>query len=925
MRDKAALAPILLCLLSAGPAIAAAQIDVSSALARLFDQEGGQPPARVAAQGDLLQFVDGSFMHGELKQMDTASGLRWENPAAANSIAFQPDHIDSIHFGHATSVTVVPACHLYFVNGDDLLGAVSSLQDDQLGFNAWFGKSPAIPRASVRAITFLSSNYTILYEGPSDAFGWVVASQNPESWTFQDGSFTGNSPGFLGRDFGLSGSSTIEFDLAWNEVFELLATIYSDAVDHLDAGNAYVLEFTRDHVSFRHFDSNHQQLPKAFGTVLWPNPGDKNKVRVSIQSNLEEGTVAVFIDNVLVKRWKDQNGFSPTGGGLLFQQVGGPNTRVKLSNIRISQWQGRHEPDPPSAVTNADVIRFINHDEAAGRIIGINDGKVTFALGEEKESLKVPLQRVTQINFASPSVVSPAGGPWEVRARFPCGGSLSFQLANWSDQEVSGQSAVFGPVSFQAGQIRQLEFNLGHVPAAAHIANDGKSEALDEAPRNSFPASNAAPDSLFLRSGDVLYGQLAAIDAAGAVQWRHPDAAQPIQFKPDSIAQIDFPAPNNTSAPSNIACRLLLANGDTLEGNIISCDREAVALQTWYADRLSIPRASLQSLVFTRSWPVVFDGITGLDGWTQAASAAAAAGESGQWTYRNGAFYAGKTASLARDLKLPDVAEIQFDLAWQGPLNLAIALYTDSLRPILLSAKAQGPDFGGFYSLRLDNSFYRSIDLWPIKKNEPDRRLGQLPFPFPGNKDRMHVDLRVSKPQHKIALSLDDTLVKEWVDPQGFAGEGTGMRFVQNPGGVIKLSRLRVTHWDGIFDEPSADVTHDAFWPEDGAQVGGAIESISNGKLAFRTTHGPMEIPLARLKALTFAHRQDSSSEIKAGTVRATFAQGGVLTFTLETWRRDGMIIRSPDFGKVRINPAAFSRLQFLLPEKKAVQEPKGE
>jgi hypothetical protein len=269
------------------------------------------------------------------------------------------------------------------------------------------------------------------------------------------------------------------------------------------------------------------------------------------------------------------------------------------------------------------------------------------------------------------------------------------------------------------------------------------------------------------------------------------------------------------------------------------------------------------------------------------------------------------------------VAEIQFDLAWQGPLNLAVALYTDSLLPVMLSAKNQAPDFGGFYSLRMDNSFYRSIDLWPIKKNDIDRRLGQLPFPNLDNQDRMHVDLRVSKPQHTIALSIDGKLVKEWVDPQGFAGEGTGMRFVQNPGGVTKLSRLRVTHWDGIFDEPAADVSHDAFWPEDGQQVAGAIESISNGRMAFRTAHGPVEIPLARLKALTFAHRQGNTPEIKAGTVRGTFAQGGVLTFNLEAWRSDEMIIRDADFGKVSINPAAFTRLQFLFPEKKPVQESK--
>jgi hypothetical protein len=464
------------------------------------------------------------------------------------------------------------------------------------------------------------------------------------------------------------------------------------------------------------------------------------------------------------------------------------------------------------------------------------------------------------------------------------------------------------------------------LPALAGLALAAAlaSSAPAQPPPKSPPATNAAPDSLLFRNGDLLYGQLLAIDAPSAVQWRHPDAARPIEFKPDCIAQIDFSAPKNSTAPSDNACRLLLANGDSLDGNFVSCDRETVVLQTWYAGRLSIPRASSQSLVFIRRSPALFDGITGLDGWTQAVSAVAAPGQAGQWIYRDGAFYASKTASIARDLKLPDVAEIQFDLAWKGPLNLAIALYTDSLRPVLLSAKDQAPDFGGFYSLRFDNSFYRYIDLWPIKKNGRDRKLGQVPFPTLNNKDRVHVDLHVSKTQHKIALSLDDTLVKEWVDPEGFAGEGTCMRFVQNPGGVLKLSNLRVAQWDGIFEEPADDITRDACWLENGQKMAGAIESISNGKIAVRTTKGPVQIPLAQLKAVTFAHRQASPPQTQAATVRATFAQGGGLTFILETWRPKEMIIRSADFGKARINPAAFTRLQFLPPEKKVAEGPKG-
>jgi hypothetical protein len=446
--------------------------------------------------------------------------------------------------------------------------------------------------------------------------------------------------------------------------------------------------------------------------------------------------------------------------------------------------------------------------------------------------------------------------------------------------------------------------------------------ALIVALATSASAQPQPENALHFRNGDLLYGELLAIDAPNAVRWQLPDAATPIEFRPDSIAQIDFPTSTNSIALTNNACRLLLANGDLLEGSLVSCDHDALVLETWFAGSLNIPRTSLQSVGFISHSPAIFDGITGLDGWTQGAAAAAFPAESGQWNYHKDAFYADKPASIARDLKLPDVAEIQFDLAWKGSLNFAVALYTDSLQPILLQGNGPGAaGFGGFYSLRIWNS---AVALWPVKKNDNYLRLGQVPVLSLMNKDRLHVDLRISKPQHKIALFLDDMPVKEWDDPEGFIGEGTGMRFVQNPGGVIKLSNLRITQWDGIFaDETTTDTTHDAFWPEKGAKVSGDIQFIANGKMTVRTTNGPVEIPLEQLKTIEFAQRQTAPPQTQAANVHATFAQGGNLTFILESWRTNEMIIRSPDFGKARINPAAFSRLEFLYPETKPAEGPK--
>lgn len=449
--------------------------------------------------------------------------------------------------------------------------------------------------------------------------------------------------------------------------------------------------------------------------------------------------------------------------------------------------------------------------------------------------------------------------------------------------------------------------------------------ALAAALTASAPAQTA--DGLLFRNGDLLYGQLLGIDAQSTVRWRHPDAATPIEFKPGSVAQINFTAPANSPAHPRGTCQLLLENGDTLEGSLVSCDRQGLVLETWYAGRLNIPRAALQSLTFIPASAGVFDGITGLDGWTMGAPGAAFPGQSGKWSYRNGAFYATKPASIARDLKLPDVAEIQFDLTWKGSLNLAIAFYTDSLQPILLPIREGSPSFGGFYSLRFDNNLYRNIDLWPIKKGENFRTLGPVPFPYLNNPGHMHVDLRISKPQHKIALFVDDVLLKVWDDSAGFVGEGTGMRIVQNPGGALKLSNLRIEHWDGILmdDTESPDLAHDTFWLESGEKKTGDIQSMAGGKLTAISSNGPMEISLDKLKAVDFAHPEAAQAQTNAASVRAMFVRGGNLTFTLESWRPDEMIVRSPDFGEARFNPTAFTRLQFISAEKKPAEVHKEE
>ncbi len=428
-------------------------------------------------KSDLLQFLDGSAMHGRLKELEGTKGLSWEHPEAKGLIELTAAHIDYIRFAQAGSVSATPGCHFRFANGDDLYGTLTSLNQDQVGLATWFGGEVKIPRAALQSITFLSKAYKVLYEGPTDDSGWEIGRTSPAYWTYRDGAFIGTGPGALGRDVQLSGSSSIEFDLAWTTAFELLVNIYSESYEHLDYGShSYFIELTPEQIGLQrvHAGAN----PSNLGNAAMPSLKDKSKIRVTIFANKEEGTVAVLVDGVLVKRWKDSNGFGGAGHGILFY-VMRPGMAIKLSNILVSAWDSKFEPVGSAGVrTNNDAVSFINHDRAGGKIETLQDGKVGLVFGGRH--LNVPLERITQIDFAATNAAAAAHGPGEVRAWFPGGGSLSFKLEKWDDTHIAGQSEVFGPLAFQPRSIRELEFNLDRPKETPGRVERDELEGLDE-------------------------------------------------------------------------------------------------------------------------------------------------------------------------------------------------------------------------------------------------------------------------------------------------------------------------------------------------------------------------------------------------------------------------------------------------------------
>lgn len=462
---------IILLLLALIPAFAASQ----PAIPNRQLQTTNAPPS------DLLQFLDGGSLHGELRGMDPQRGVQWQHPAAKRTIRLKPDNIAWINFETAERVAsgTGPTCWFEFSNGDAIFGQLKAIENDKLKLETWFGGNLEAPRQALHSITFFSKGFSILYEGPNGVDGWKLE-RGAKGWQYRDGAFIANSVGIMGRDLKLSGSAGIEFDVAWTGQISLSFILYAESIDRFDySTSCYMFHLSPPYMNLQRVQSGAGVMSLGPQAYL-PEMLKKSKVRLEIRVNKEEATITVLADGILVNRWKDPAGFVGKGSGIVFSsQSEGPT--IKLSNFKVAEWDGAFEPrSMTNAVPKDDLVYLANRDKVSGTLQNIRDGKLTFAIPQT--TLEIPMQRVTQIFFGQQTSNSLARVPWEIRANVAGGGSVAFQLEEWADAQVLGKSAIFGQMALNPKSIRQIRFNpqLARAPGEGSALPNEETWEIDE-------------------------------------------------------------------------------------------------------------------------------------------------------------------------------------------------------------------------------------------------------------------------------------------------------------------------------------------------------------------------------------------------------------------------------------------------------------
>jgi hypothetical protein len=424
-------------------------------------------------------------------------------------------------------------------------------------------------------------------------------------------------------------------------------------------------------------------------------------------------------------------------------------------------------------------------------------------------------------------------------------------------------------------------------------------------PTSSHPSDTAATaaaakdgDQLRFRNGDTLHGTVLTVVPNEGVRWRHPDVKDPVTFDLANAVELRL-APRPPRAPRTQHRAIVeLTNGDRLAGDVVSLNDKSLALNTWYAGTLSIRRPVIQRLVFNAGNPeATYVGPTGVEDWVRE-------GNRDAWSFKKGAFYGQSNGSIARDVKLPDVANIEFDLAWRGQLYFQFAFYIDDLRQLYNSG-------GYMFQFNYANVF--------LQRSRPQRGFvnvgNNVELPNFQNRTKAHVSVRVNKPKKIIALLLDGNLVRQWTDSAEFAGKGTGILFFAQGQGQLRVSNIVVSDWNGRLDTDvvPAAAQEDLIRFANNDKVSGTLGGIANNEIVFTTSFANMKIPIERVTQIELTTEKAEAARRQAADVRAYFLDGSRFTLALEKLDDQSLVGSTENCGRVTTALDAFSRVQFHI------------
>jgi peroxiredoxin len=385
-------------------------------------------------------------------------------------------------------------------------------------------------------------------------------------------------------------------------------------------------------------------------------------------------------------------------------------------------------------------------------------------------------------------------------------------------------------------------------------------------------AEQAESDSGVLRlvNGNQFYGQPQHSDVADMVHWQAESFLDPFVFDSAAIEVIDFP--DRAASPPRDEFLIDCIDGDFISGNIVGWENDTLMIESDTLGTMQIQTKSIRSLHRAR---------------------------------RGGRSLATFASVLDHDLVVPQRAQIDVELAWDGVPDFVFAMATEGVGP-LNSADAQWKLETVGERLTAVGEQAATADVavvCPLEKSSSIRL-------------RIYLD----QPAGEL-LGFDPTgaelaRLKVSSQPSG----GTGIRLL-NRGAEVRLVQLRILPWTGPGPDqrqPELDQINLA----SGDSIAVTIESFAalDGRLTVSQQGQTRQLELADILSVQFA---DRAAVTQTKGTMFSLCHGNQLSGTITAVTADHWVLAHEKFvGEVRIPRKEVRRLIFVASDDAPLQAP---
>ena len=443
------------------------------------------PSIGLAQPPMTAQFENGDILKGRLVSSSDGKTVLWDSSAFPEPQELDLKQLREVGIPATEEQELPPGDHVAVVeltNGDTVRGTLLSVTEEAISISTSFGGEMTFRRNMVDRLD-IEDRPELIYSGPKGPDEWVPSIK--EGWKYENGRLICERDSSISRDIGEQDRMRVAFDVSWRENARFRLYLHADHEDLEQVDNSYELVCQSQYAYLRKRTSrNNRTESTTIGTTGGVREfQEQEKVRVEFLHDRISGRIRLILGGRIVADWKEQAP-EAKGMGSYVHFLGDTSSAIEISRIRITTWDGLidgqwqeapmglrvfpgedmdAEEDEPEQDQEGIFLR--NGDHISGDAVGIEGGKVR--LKTRFKEFDLPVSRLRTFALRTTEEANDPELCWkpirrakDIRAWFPDGGVITFELLEMNEDVIRGRSQTFGEAEFAPDSFNRFEFNL---------------------------------------------------------------------------------------------------------------------------------------------------------------------------------------------------------------------------------------------------------------------------------------------------------------------------------------------------------------------------------------------------------------------------------------------------------------------------------